>query len=46
MRTSWCRRSPRAMKGECDDPQNNEPNIEKQEAPEIAIDSPMETEHF
>ena len=33
-------------KGERDDPQNHEPNIEKQEAPKIAIDAPMKTEHL
>ena len=33
-------------KGERDDPQKSEPNIEKQDAPEIMIDAPMETEHF
>ena len=37
-----------AQKIERDDPQNNEPSIEKQEAPppEIAINSHMETQHF
>ena len=33
-------------KGERDNPRDSEPNIEKQEGPDIAIDSPMETEHF
>ena len=30
-------------KGERDDPRDSEPNTEKQEGPDIATDSPMET---